>query len=639
MKRFLVIIVIAALVLAPCVGLCAAASVLFPLSSAADYVILEENIDITVNEDNSYRITKSVTADFTDAAGITHGITESVVLRPRMIRVQDGEWAENYADAYVTDVTANVPVSAERTSGDKMLLRLGDAHKAVEGVQRYEYSYTYHMPADTLSGADEFYYDFVSPDNSIPIENITFRIAMPEPFDQSRIGFQTGAEGSSTYDEARLRYTVDGTVISGEIGGLYPYEGAGVRIELREGYYAPAPMFAPSMLPYLIIGAAVFALIILLRIFAGKRPDEVETVEFGAPDGLSSADVGYIADGFADDRDIVSLLLYWADAGLIHITEKKKGDMLFVKVRDLSPDAEGAQQVLFAEMFKKSNAISLSDMRYEFASTVGASKSQLKQKFATGKTAVYQKRSMIFYYLAMFLSPLPLSLLFARAAGIWEMDAAAVAFAFVLSYIGGLVGAFVVMPSFFRKGTVKKGVFALKFAVGGLIAFGLSILLYGLYGAVAGPLSFIAGAEIFLAWIVGSNIPRRTEYGAAMHGKIAGFRRFIETAEKDKLEMLVDRDPSYFYHVLPYAYVLGVSKKWASRFEGIALSPPNWYYGATSADLFTAAAFSRTMNHGLSRTLSAMTATKSSGGSSGGSGFGGGGFTGGGAGGGSFGRW
>lgn len=37
---------------------------------------------------------------------------------------------------------------------------------------------------------------------------------------------------------------------------------------------------------------------------------------------------------------------------------------------------------------------------------------------------------------------------------------------------------------------------------------------------------------------------------------------FLETAEKEKLEQLVFEDPKYFYNILPYAYVLGVSDKW-----------------------------------------------------------------------------
>ena len=40
-----------------------------------------------------------------------------------------------------------------------------------------------------------------------------------------------------------------------------------------------------------------------------------------------------------------------------------------------------------------------------------------------------------------------------------------------------------------------------------------------------------------------------------MLGKLKGFRNFLETAEKDKLETMVMQDPTYFiifYHTLMY---------------------------------------------------------------------------------------
>ena len=112
---------------------------------------------------------------------------------------------------------------------------------------------------------------------------------------------------------------------------------------------------------------------------------------------------------------------------------------------------------------------------------------------------------------------------------------------------------------------------------------------------------------------------------------------FLETAEKDKLESLVHDDPSYFYNILPYAYVLGVSDAWIKQFEGIAIAPPEWY---ESADTFDYYRFNRSLNrtiHSASRVMNSI--PQSSGGSSSGGGFSGGGFSGGGSGGGGGSSW
>ena len=125
---------------------------------------------------------------------------------------------------------------------------------------------------------------------------------------------------------------------------------------------------------------------------------------------------------------------------------------------------------------------------------------------------------------------------------------------------------------------------------------------------------------------------KRTEYGTKMLGKIQGFKNFLEMAEKPRLEQLVMEDPEYFYNVLPYTYVLGVSSKWMKKFEDIALEAPVWYYGYTDFSMHTFNTFMNSTYTSISNAMSSSP-SDSGGGSSGG------GFSGGGSGGGGGGSW
>ena len=127
------------------------------------------------------------------------------------------------------------------------------------------------------------------------------------------------------------------------------------------------------------------------------------------------------------------------------------------------------------------------------------------------------------------------------------------------------------------------------------------------------------GIIIFILKIM----PKRTEYGNKLLGKILGFKRFLTTAEKPQLEKLVEENPEYFYDILPYTYVLGVSDKWIKQFETISIQAPDWYVG-NNFDIITFGAF---MNSTMSSANSAMSSSPSS--SSGGGGFSGGGSGGG----------
>ena len=89
-------------------------------------------------------------------------------------------------------------------------------------------------------------------------------------------------------------------------------------------------------------------------------------------------------------------------------------------------------------------------------------------------------------------------------------------------------------------------------------------------------------------------------------------------------------DPKYFYDILPYAYVLGVSDAWVKKFEDIAVEPPEWYNGTGSFNTFVMWHFMSSAMHSASQAMTSAPQTSSGGG---------GGFSGGGSGGGGGGSW
>ena len=47
--------------------------------------------------------------------------------------------------------------------------------------------------------------------------------------------------------------------------------------------------------------------------------------------------------------------------------------------------------------------------------------------------------------------------------------------------------------------------------------------------------------------------PKRTQSEIEVLEKIKRFKKFLKTAEKPKLESLVEQNPEYLYNILPYA--------------------------------------------------------------------------------------
>nr|MCR4804932.1 DUF2207 domain-containing protein [Clostridia bacterium] len=133
---------------------------------------------------------------------------------------------------------------------------------------------------------------------------------------------------------------------------------------------------------------------------------------------------------------------------------------------------------------------------------------------------------------------------------------------------------------------------------------------------------------------------RPTKFRTQILGQIKGFREFIQKAELDKINRLVEQDPDYFYNILPYAYVFGLTDKWAKNFDKLAVSPPEWYSGP-SMYMYNPVFLCRSMDDGVRSSLASSVPHTSSGSFSGGGSFssGGGGFSGGGGGGGGGGGW
>ena len=206
------------------------------------------------------------------------------------------------------------------------------------------------------------------------------------------------------------------------------------------------------------------------------------------------------------------------------------------------------------------------------------------------------------------------------------------------------IGFSILFRMLFGKTPIPVKIFSLVWGLGfGGMPWTLMVL-----PAITQDISYLIGYVVGIICVLGMilclvYLPKRTKYGNEMLGKLRGFKNFLETVEKERLEALVMQNPNYFYDVLPYTYVLGVSDKWIKKFESISLQAPSWY---DSSNGFDVSSFGTFMNSTMLSAQSAMSSNPSSssggsggGGGSSGGGSSGGGSSGGGSGGGGGGSW
>ena len=202
------------------------------VSSNYEYVITEYNVDMVVNENNTYDITERITADFNVPK---HGIFRKIPLYNKITR-QDGTKTNNRAK--ISNVKVSAPFSTEHEDG-YLKLKIGDADKTLTGEQSYTISYNYNIGKDRAEGKDELYFDLIGSEWDTTISGVSYTITMPKEFDKDKLGFSTGTTGSMGSD--MLSYYVSGNKITGKMyGTLKSGEGLNVRLELPEGYFVGA---------------------------------------------------------------------------------------------------------------------------------------------------------------------------------------------------------------------------------------------------------------------------------------------------------------------------------------------------------------------------------------------------------------
>jgi len=626
-------------------------------NSNSEYTLNSYDINIIVNENNTLNITEKIGAYFNVEK---HGIFRKIPLRNEVTRL-DGTTSKNRAKISDIKVSDNYSLSTE--SGYKVI-KIGDANYTLTGQKNYEISYLYNLGRDTGKEYDELYYNLIGDEWDTSISNITFTITMPKEFDSSKLGFSSGTVGST--DSSKITYNVDGNIISGKYNGtLGSGEALTVRLELPEGYFVGASFNIDLMSILAIVLPLLFVFITyLLWNKFGKDEQVVETVEFYPPQGFNSAEVGFLYKGKVENKDVISLLIYLANKGYIKIVETEEKSLFstskgFKIVKQREYDGNNPNEALFLKglFSSKSSSISFSnmidymknpqsvpetssngaitevtamDLYDNFYITLGRIITNINNK--KNKEKIFEKSSLGKGALVVVM--IIATFLLITIKPVIESDGGIAMLPFAIIFPG--IGFSVLFGMLFGKTPIPVKIFGL---IWGLGFGGMPWAFMVLPSLLAEPIyliAYIIGLGCILTMILlFKAMPKRTKYGNEMLGKIKGFKNFLETAEKQKLEAMVMENPTYFYDILPFTYVLGVSDKWIKKFETISLQAPNWYDGYSS---FNTASFGSFINSTMSSATSAMSSSPSSS-SSGGGGSSGGGSSGGGSGGGGGGSW
>jgi hypothetical protein len=319
----------------------------------------------------------------------------------------------------------------------------------------------------------------------------------------------------------------------------------------------------------------------------------------------------------------------------LKISFEDEKDPTLLKVKDIPESVPAYQKVLFNGLFVQGDKVSVSSLKNKYyaqvdqAKTLISAKKKMKNRYEK-KSVVAVIGCAVLSLVALVLAPFIIGTKTISATYVYLPVFSLVVTGIMLAGTAlCLFGAEEVR--FKGKGGKRKGLLlvavllsALGIFLGTIISSHVTTELErGLLHACA----FVA------TWLGVLSLTRTKEHCETL-GDILGFKEFIVVTEEDKIKFMLQENPQAYYHILPYAQVLGVTNEWEKKFEKITLEPPTWYVGEfTFFDYYILTRSMRVMS--LSMHARPQQSVGGIGRSGGGGGFGG--FSGGGHGGGGFG--
>lgn len=545
------------------------------------YEITAYDVDIVVNDDGSYDINETIDVHFTSSD--SHGIYRWLPVIQSSSYNKDGKVVEKNFRSKITDVEYHTSQSSENTylvdeyeSGGYYFLQMGSSYYVPYGSNlTYSFSYNYDFGDDRETDLDMLYYNIIGTGWDTTISNLTFSITFPKAV-SDEFEFYVGRIGESSTNSEQVEYSFDGLTLVGRYNGTLDYgEAVTVFKTLEEGYFNYDKSYVFDIVLLVLTGLFVGCAVLVFLKKRRKSPI-IEVVEFKAPEGISPTEAGLINDGKVTGDDLSALLVYWASKGIVKIKNDGKKTVILRVATDeqVQNGLKPHEKILFNDLFRGGKTeveafdLGLSvDTGYKCKTSVTK---ETKKYFDNGAEGWF---SFLTFFAVVLLAAFVFKSYYQSV--LRGLDVLLQILMAILIVVGVSL-----IPNLMKyKDKCSKKKFWLLLVLDLILIFApLVVFMFVMEGCID---SF--GARFYLLLVPSllvifyPNLERYTEAGRKILGQIRGLKNYIEVAEKDRMEMLVKDNPSLFFEVLPYAYVLGVSDVYMKKFEDVQIVQPEWY--------------------------------------------------------------
>lgn len=436
-------------------------------------------------------------------------------------------------------------------------INFGDEHFLPYGLHTYRFEYKYKGALNFNKGFDELYWNVTGNQWDFDIDQARVHITFPEQvhIQENGISVYTGtlySRGKDAQSIAPLTYQTTRP--------LHPREGFTIAIPFDKGAILPPSLFStlqqnlsPIALICLLICAALFVYFLITWLKVGKDPSYLAIVQYDPPAGISAAFTYYLYHERIDAKLISCIILDLAMKGYIEVHESR--DIFKKTVLELKKlptnDLPWEEYLFCTKLFAGKQRISLD---FRSRSLFEKLCEEIKKFF---KQTIKQYRITNSHYL---IPPIGVALVLGVIPALVHKNPA-------LIFVNLHFSVFFLCSTLGVHHFIGKTIFGIMFT-----------LLYSMFwfaGQMFPSADILLCQLCFLAAMWGvafyaTLIRNVTPLGKDIFAWLAGFKKYMKTAEMQRVEVSQPLDPArVFCMYIPFAFALNLSNEWMKKFSKV----------------------------------------------------------------------
>ena len=342
-----------------------------------------------------------------------------------------------------------------------------------------------------------------------------------------------------------------------------------------------------------VLLAAVLCLVacVVCRLLFGMPAAVTAQPEHTPPEGMNSAEAGYLKDGTLTNTELASLVLQWVATGAV-TGEESGGEYIFYRVHDpigCAPYELALFQAMFA--YGKDGYVTTVQLRGCFHRDISAARLALLSQYRGGRALETGGAAK---WVGMVLAALPMLVFGILAAGVSGFGAFWALPAGLGCMLLQLLLSCLCLPAFApHRGALPRG----KRPHGVLRTTCLVLLLVGaaVFCALLKSWFPVTSLGLMIPVVVLCLLGAALSAGSLRRGKAAqqllcrvrGFCETLLTTDGKAMKNEIEKNQNYYYEMLPYAMVFGMADAWRRNAWGAQVPLPKGFTGATGYGDYT----------------------------------------------------